>query len=224
VKQLPTIQETIEEALRKLCQEKVHLIGSGRTDAGVHAMAQVANFKSRTRLTREKIWAGLNFYLPSGIRVLKAEEVGSAFHARFMARSKWYRYSILTRPVSSCFLKDTAYHYPHPLDLLLMRRASRYLVGRRDFTSFRVTETRERDSMRTILHLEVRKSGPLVYIDIEADGFLHHMVRNIVGTLLEVGRGRFSPRQVQRIMRARDRRLAGPTVPAWGLCLMKVRY
>ena len=217
-----TIEKTIEKVLRKVLQEKVKLIGSGRTDAGVHAKAQVANFKTRSRIELTKLRNALNGITPRDIVVTKIQEVSSGFHARYSAKSKLYRYTILNRKYPNAHLRNFVYFYSSPLDVNLMRSKSKILLGKNDFKSFQASGKKIKDSHRTIKRIEVKKRGDFIYIDIEADGFLYKMVRNIVGTLIEIGRGRQI--DLKNILHLRKRELAGPTAPAWGLCLIKVRY
>jgi len=220
-----TIQETIEKALQGILQEKVRLIGSGRTDAGVHAGAQVANFKTTSCIPAGKLQKALNSLLPDDIVVTRLEEAEADFHSRFQAISKVYRYTILNRSYPSAFLRDRVYYYPYPLDVRLMRREAQVLVGRHDLKAFRAADKKERGSVRTVKSIMLaRGRDGFLRIDIEADGFLYNMVRNIVGTLIEIGRGRFPAGSMKRILRSRDRGQAGPTAPAVGLCLEQVKY
>lgn len=219
-----TIQETIEKALRKILQEKTRLIASGRTDAGVHAWAQVANFKTNSGIPQERLQKALNGLLPGDIAVSKAEEVKNSFHARFDAKSKIYRYTILNRPYRSAFSRNRVYFYPYPLDVGLMRKEAMGLVGKHDFKSFQATDKKRRGSVRRIKRLKITKEESLIYIDIEAEGFLYNMARNIVGTLIEIGRGKMAKGSLKKILFARNRRVAGPTAPACGLCLLGVKY
>ena len=234
-----TIQETVEKVLGKILQEEVRLIASGRTDAGVHAQAQVANFKTHSPIRPDKLQAALNGLLPKDIAVTRVEKVSPDFHSRFDAKAKIYRYTILNRGYRSAFLRDKAYFYPYPLDIKLMQKEARILLGRHDFKSFCASGSSAKDTVRTIkrisikrskLNIETREPRPenrdpnLIIIEIEADGFLYNMVRNIVGTLMEIGRGRLSKGGLKKIFAAGDRKLAGPTAPACGLCLLKVKY
>lgn len=219
-----TIQATIEKAIKKIIHERVKLIGSGRTDAGVAALAQVANFKTNSDLPAWKIVRALNAVLPDDIAVIKAEEAGLDFHSCFSAKSKVYRYTILNRPYKSALLRDRAYHIRYPLNLRLMQKEARALLGRHNFKSFQASDKKERTSVRTIKRLKLRRDGNLIHIDIEADGFLYNMVRNIAGTLIEIGRGKLPPGSLHRIISAKNRRLAGPTAPPKGLCLLEVKY
>ncbi|MDP3788840.1 MAG: tRNA pseudouridine(38-40) synthase TruA [Candidatus Omnitrophota bacterium] len=221
-----TIQGVLEDALFNILSSRVRLISSSRTDSGVHAHGHAANFKSRTRLTPDRIKKALNSVLPPDIAVKEAREAGKDFNAQYDAVSKTYRYSICTGDYISPFLKKYTYHFRQTLDIPLMRKESAVLRGRHDFRAFRSSGgDPERDNcVRTIKRLSVRKKNSLVEIEIEADGFLYNMARNIVGTLIEAGRGKFTPGSARRILKGRDRRAAGSTVPAKGLCLMEVKY
>lgn len=232
-----TIQEAIEKTLRKILQEDIKLIASGRTDAGVHAQAQVANFLTKRNIALEKLQRALNGNLPEDIVIKKVEEVALDFHSRFNARAKVYRYTILNWRYPSALLGKRVYFYPYPLDIDLMRQGSRYLLGRHDFRAFCASGSSVKDTVRTIKHISIKqlpynlppitynlKERPLIIIDIEADGFLYNMVRSIVGTLIELGRGKLPKGRLRKILSSRDRKLAGPTVPACGLCLMRVKY
>ena len=219
-----TIQKTIERVLQKILQEDIRLIASGRTDAGVHARAQVANFKTESDMPSRKLQRALNGNLPGDIAITKIERVSPDFHSRFSARSKLYRYTILNRNYPCVFLRDTAYFYPYPLDIKLMRDESKVLLGRHDFSAFCASGSAHKNSARAIKKIKIIKENDLLCIDIEADGFLYNMARNIAGTLIEIGRGRFLKGRLRKILLSRSRRLAGPTLPAQGLCLVKVKY
>ncbi len=224
-----TIQGVLEGALFDLLGERVRLISSSRTDSGVHARNHAANFRSPTKLTPDRVKRALNSLIPSDIAIKEAEEVGSDFHSRHDALSKTYCYVICNNDYISPFLRKYAYHFRQPLDLSLMRKEAKALIGRRNFCSFRSASKRSAagpqfNCVRTLKRLEIRSEEGLIEIIIEADGFLYNMARNIVGTLIEVGRGRFSPGSALRILRKKDRTLAGPTAPAKGLCLVNVKY
>ena len=232
-----TVQETLEKALKKILKKRIGLIASGRTDSGVHAKAQVANFNTDSGIAPEKLQKALNAVLPDDISVIKTEETGADFHSRFSAKSKVYRYTILNRPSRPAILRDAVYFCSYPLDLKLMRKEARILLGRHGFKSFCASGSNTKETIRTIKRITIRKlpynlssithnlnEFPLILIDIEADGFLYNMVRNIVGTLIEIGRGKFAKGSTKKILLARDRRFAGPTVPAKGLCLLEVKY
>jgi tRNA pseudouridine38-40 synthase len=219
-----TIQHVLEKVLKKILQEEIKLTVAGRTDSGVHALSQVANFKSLSRMPLEKLRWGLNCLLPEDIKVTRIKNVGLNFNSRFSAKSKLYRYTILNRKYSSALLANRVYFFHHHLDLALMRREARVLLGRHNFTSFQTTETRQRNPLRTIKLIKISKDKDLLHIDIAADSFLYNMVRSIAGTLLEIGRGRFLKGSMKKILKSCNRKLAGPTLPAKGLCLVKVRY
>ena len=221
---IKTIQGTIEKALQKVLQKRIKIIGSGRTDAGVHAKAQAANFKTDSNIAIYKLQKALNTVLPDDIAVIKTEEVGLDFHSRFSAKSKVYRYTILNRPSRPAISRDTVYFFPYPLNLKLMRKDARILLGRHNFKSFQAADKKKRGAVRTIKNLNITRDKDFIYIDIEADGFLYNMVRNIVGTLIEIGRGKLPEGSTKKILLARNRQFAGPAVPAKGLCLLEVKY
>ena len=200
------------------------VIASGRTDAGVHAEAQVAHTRVRTRLAPAQIGRAMNSRLPSDIAIRHVAEMPAGFHALRDARGKRYRYTIVNRPVRSPLAARAAAWVPYRLSLPRMRAAARYLVGRHDFRGFEGAARRAGNTVRRIESLAIRRHGDQVVIEVAADGFLYNMVRNIVGTLIEVGRGRFEPTRVGQVLVTRDRRLAGPTAPAHGLCLVAVSY
>ena len=222
---LRTIQGVMREQITQIIQEKVNLIGAGRTDAGVHALAQVANFKTENTIDLLSLQRGLNSLLPPDIVVKVVEEVEDEFHARFSARSKVYEYHILNRSYPSAILRDYAWFIPHDIDLTPMRRCGKLLIGSHDFSSFRASGDESRHSMREIIRLEIkRREDNLVVIAIEANAFLREMVRSIVGTLVDVGRGKASVPEFKEIFEAHDRRRAGMTAPAYGLFLVEVKY
>lgn len=220
----PTLQETIEKVLQQILQEKVKLIASGRTDAGVHAKAQVANFKTCSKLSLSRLQEGLNALLPDDISVAAIEEAPFDFHSRFSAKSKTYRYTILYQKHRSALLKDKAYFCRYPLDIALMQKEAKCLLGEHDFKAFQASTKKVKNPLRIIKQIIITQEAPLLHIDIEANSFLYNMVRNIVGTLIEIGRGRLAPGSMKKILLSKDRKLAGPTAPACGLCLMEVKY
>lgn len=219
-----SVQQALETALRKIVHEKVALNASGRTDAGVHALAQVANFTTLSKIPVDKLQLALNSLLPDDIAVTAALEVGAGFHSRFSAKSKVYRYVIINRKYPSALLRDRAYFCSYPLDLALMRKEARSLLGRHNFSAFQASDKIKRAAVRTIKAIKIVKVGDEVRIEIEADGFLYNMVRNIAGTLLEAGRGRFERGSLKRILLSKNRESAGPALPAKGLFLVKVKY
>jgi len=220
----PSIQETVEKALRIILGERVHVSASGRTDAGVHALAQVAHFSTRSSLPLETLLRSLRGLLPEDICAYQAVEVPASFHSRFDASEKTYRYTILNRKFPGPLSRRTACHVSRPLDLARMRRAASALKGTHDFRGFKAAGKKEIATTRTVTHIKLAKDGDFIYIDIAADGFLHTMVRTIAGTLIEAGKGRFPASRMRAILSSGDRRLAGPTAPARGLCLRRVSY
>jgi tRNA pseudouridine38-40 synthase len=230
----PTIQRTLEEAIARIVGHKVQAHGSGRTDAGVHAARQVANFKTDCPIPAPNLLKALNNLLPASIRVREVTEMADNFHARLNARSKTYRYRILQAPVALPFINRFVYHYPYALDRRKMAEAARVFKGEHDFTSFAAMgeggnsegEEETTSAVRKIYSSRFlwRPKLEMLIYEIRGSGFLHHMVRNSVGTLIEVGRRKREPGDLLRILEARDRAQAGPTAPASGLCLMKVEY
>ncbi len=219
-----TIQETVESVLERLTQVRPKVIASGRTDAGVHAEGQVAHFHSDTKLSCDELRKGLNALLPHDIVVRKVDAVPEEFHARYSALGKTYRYVILNRPFPSVFERNRCWHIPRPLDVEAMERAAQFLLGRHDFSSFRASDCCAKHPLREIRRLEILQEGAWIRVYLSADAFLKHMVRNIVGTLVEVGWGKMDPAQVREILEGRDRTKAGPTAPAMGLFLESVEY
>lgn len=224
-KSAPTIQQVLEEKLGLMTREQVRVTGSGRTDAGVHAEAQVCHFTTRSEIPLQAFKKGLNSLLPQDILVRRAEIVPFDFHAQFNALSKTYEYRILNTKDPDVFLRRYVWHLPLPLDTDSMQMCLKALVGRHDFSSFRSAGGSAVSPVRTVLRaqLESDEQG-LVRLVFEADGFLRHMVRNIVGTVVAVGTGRISPERFMEIMEAGDRREAGIKAPSKGLFLMSVRY
>ncbi len=222
----PTIQAEIEKALATMTRTAVTLLGAGRTDAGVHALGQVANFRCDTRLEPDQILKGLNSLLPPDIAILECRHAPEDFHARFSAKSKRYRYRVLNRKIRSAVDRHTCWFVHTPLDLAAMQQAAGRLIGRRDFKAFESAGSPRAHTVRQVTAAEWvqdRQSGLLVF-QVEADGFLRCMVRNIVGTLVNVGRGKIDPASIETILASCDRRTAGPTAPARGLFLVEVLY
>jgi len=223
-KNAPTVQGVLEKVLSRLLKEKVRLLAAGRTDAGVHAFSHVISFKTNSGIPLLALKRALNSLLPQDIVVKKVKEAPLSFHPRYEAVLKRYRYTLRNHPSRSPFDRFYTAYCPDPLNVAAMQRAAHYLIGRRNFKSFQAKDKRERPSIRNIRRLSIRKISPYVTIDIEGDGFLYKMVRNIVGTLLEVGRGKRTPSDIKTILSQKDRSKAGRTAPARGLCLMGVRY
>lgn len=223
-KNAKSIQTTLEAALKRISNEKVRLISCGRTDSGVHARGHAANFKTSSKISLVNLQRGLNSALPRDIVIKEAKEVPLDFNSRFDAKSKLYRYTILNRPYPAALCRDYFYFVPYKLNLNLMKREAKCLLGKHDFKSFQAADKKERSSTRTIKKLDIRKKRDFIEIEIEGDGFLYNMVRNIVGTLIEIGKGRFEAGSMKKILKAKNRNLAGPTAPAKGLCLIEVKY
>ena len=219
-----SIQQAVKEKIEIIAKEKINLIGASRTDAGVHALAQAANFKTKSRMNKGEWQRALNSLLPSDIVIKKAEIVSPDFHARFSAKGKIYKYLILNQPVPSALYRNHAWHIPYPLNLTEMRKAAKFLIGRHDFSSFRASSCSAENPVRRIKRLAITKKDGFIQFTIEADAFLHHMVRNIIGTLIAVGIGKLTPDKTGSILKAKDRRLAGKTAPPHGLYLVKVIY
>lgn len=220
----PTIQATIEDALRSITQTESNVTGAGRTDAGVHALGQVASFQSEKELSREDWTRALNAVLPRDINVLSTEIAPADFHARYSARAKTYEYRILNRRERSALARDRAWHIRGPLDVAAMREAAGFLVGKHDFSSFQGHPTDTEDACCDLMRLDVTKTGHIVRVGARGDRFLKQMVRAIVGTLVEVGHGKRPAQSLRDILAAQDRRAAGQTAPAHGLYLVRVEY
>ena len=219
-----TVQETLETAIGTLTHETIRVNASGRTDSGVHAVGQVVNFHSETRIPATSMVRAINAHLSGDVVVTACEQVHDTFDANRDAIRKLYRYVICDGATLNPFMRRYAYHCRHSLDAMSMRRAALPLIGEHDFHSFETDWPNRATSVRTILHLSVNRVGEYIWIDIEADGFLYNMVRAIAGTLINVGRGFWPESQVEAILRAEDRRQAGPTAPTEGLFLMRVTY
>ena len=221
-----TIQSATEEALGRLLGETVRLRAAGRTDAGVHAREQVVDFADSGKRPLETIVRGGNALLPPDIRILAAEVAAPSFDARRDAKEKAYRYFLFLDAVASPFFSRHAWHIERPLDLAAMRAGLAHVVGEHDFSSFRGQGCTAKTAVRTIFRAELARVGvpPLHAIDVAGSGFLKHMVRNIVGTLADIGRGKYSPERMGEILSLRDRTRAGPTAPPHGLFLWAVRY
>ncbi len=221
----PTIQGILEEKLGLLTGGPIQLFGSGRTDSGVHALGQVAHFKTQGQMDIQSMQRALNSLLPHDIVIRKIEEVDEGFHARKQSKSKIYEYRILNRNLRSAFHRGYIWHIPQKLNLAEMKKSTRWLIGEHDFSSFRSVGTPTRTAVRRVIRAEWKRGrGGLVRFEIEANGFLKQMVRSIVGTLVEVGKGKINPEEFQKILTLKDRKKAGPTAPAHGLFLREVKY
>ncbi|MCR4440126.1 MAG: tRNA pseudouridine(38-40) synthase TruA [bacterium] len=217
-----TVQGELERVLEQLLQHPVNVTAAGRTDVGVHAQGQVVNFFTERHMQTTRLLRGLNALLPPDVRALEVEEVPAGFHARCSALARVYRYRIATRP--RAIGRQHVWHYPRPLDLQLMRRALQPLLGEHDFRSFCRAEAELPHYRCCIEEASWSECQDELWLDIRANRFLHGMVRTIVGTLVEVGRGKISAESVEKMLQARNRRAAGPTAPAQGLCLLRVVY
>ena len=220
-----SVQEVLEDAIERFCGERVTTHVAGRTDAGVHALGQVAHFDIAKDSTSDTVRDALNFHVkPHAIAVLKAEIVGEEFHARFSARRRIYRYRIVNRRASLALERGRAWHVQAPLDLAAMQTGAAHLLGRHDFSSFRAAECQAKSPLKTLDVLDISREGEAIIVDARARSFLHHQVRNMVGTLKLVGEGKWMPDDVRRVLDARDRREAGPTAPPEGLYLVEIVY
>ncbi len=228
---LSTIQGAINDAARKITEENIVVHGASRTDAGVHALGQAAHFKTASNLPAAEFQRALNALLPPAIRIVECEEVGHDFHARWLAQGKTYRYRIYRGRVLPPFDFGRAYHYPGPLDESAMSAAARLFEGEHDFTTFAASSGSddvdgERDMLRLIYSSEIVRppEADEIHYVVHGRSFLRYMVRKIVGTLLEVGRGRLAPEDIPQIFELRDRSRSGPTVPPEGLYLVALDY
>lgn len=221
---LPTIQGTLIERLATILGERPAVEGAGRTDAGVHAMGQVAAFRTDRAIEVARLQAALNSRLPADIAAAEMAEAPLHFRPSSDAAGKHYRYRIYRGPIKPVLQDRFVWHWHRPLEAEPMRAAARLLVGRHDFRSFETGGSPRENTEREIFRLNVTETGRELHVDVEGDGFLYRMVRNLVGTLTEVGRGHRTPEWVAEVLEAKDRAAAGPCAPAKGLCLMEVRY
>jgi tRNA pseudouridine38-40 synthase len=220
----PTIQAAVEEALASVAQERIAIVGAGRTDAGVHALGQVASFRTEKPLPSEDWVRALNALLPKDICVRSVQQAAAAFHARYSALGKLYEYRILNRPERSALERERAWHLRKTLDLEAMREAAAALTGLRDFSSFEGSPTENTNPMCRLEELDLHREGDLIRINVYADRFLRQMVRAIVGTLTEVGIGSRAAGSLEAVLGAKSRAAAGKTAPPHGLYLMRVDY
>ncbi len=222
------VQQIVEQALAKLFPSRPRLHSASRTDTGVHALGMVAHFEipaAEFKMSTHKLALALNAWLPEDIRVLSASRAPEKFHARFDARGKQYRYFVWNHTAMNPLLRHSAWQVTRPLDLKAMRAAATRFVGRHDFKSFAASRNYEMAStVRTLMCCDIKKSGRLLTFIIEGDGFLYKMCRGIVGTIVQVGLGKFPPTEIKRMLAKKDRRVAGVTAPAQGLVLWKVFY
>ncbi len=220
-----TVQQIIEEAIFNFSREKVEIYGSGRTDSGVHAVGQVAHFDLEREVEAFKICEAINFYLnPYDVSITSAEKVEDDFHARFSAKKRHYHYKILNRKCKSPINKNRAWLFPYDLDEKLMQEAADLLMGKHDFTTFRATRCQSKSPIKTIDKIKIVRDGDFIYMDISAQSFMHHQVRNIIGTLAMVGDGRWTIEDFKNAFEACDRTKGGVTAPACGLYFTKIDY
>lgn len=220
-----SIQEVLETAVTKITDENPEVFAAGRTDAGVHALGQVCHFDLANSIAADKLMGGLNSQLKDeGVAVLACEQVSANFHSRFDAKKRFYRYLIINRYAQPKLQHLRAWHFPTKLDAAKMMRAAKFLLGQHDFTSFRDSKCQAKNAIKTIDSLTIDRFSDEIKIEISAQSFLHHMVRNIVGTLACVGAGKFEPEDLKEILAAKDRTRSGLNAPAHGLYFLKVEY
>lgn len=219
-----SVQDSLNRAVSAVAGGPVECVGAGRTDAGVHASGQVAHFMASARRDLRSWLLGINSNLPEDINARWVVPVSAEFHARYSALARTYRYVILNRPVRSSLHRHRAWWVRQPLDMVTMAAAAQHLLGEHDFSAFRAAACQSSSPVREIQRIDIKQRGDRIIIECEANAFLHHMVRNMVGSLVRVGSGEETADWVGRLLRQRDRRLAGMTAPAWGLYLIAVRY
>ena len=219
-----SVQSVLENAFSKLFGAKTAVTGSGRTDAGVHALGQVAHFDAETSIPAEKIPFAINTMLPEDVRVLSCEEVSPDFHARFQAKEKTYVYKLYLSPHLNPLKNATAENICVPLDFAEMEKAARFIEGTHDFRCFEASGSSVKDTVRTVEKVEIIKNGEDVEIRVTGNGFLYNMVRILTGTLVAAGTGAMTTADVMQVLEQKDRKLAGPTAPAQGLFLQQVKY
>lgn len=221
---LRTVQGVLENALETLTGERIRIFGAGRTDAGVHALGQVAHFAAVTGIPADRFPAAMNGLLPPDVVIKEGAEVNGSFHARFTACAKQYRYLILNRRYPSAIWRNYCHHVPQRLDRKAIEEAARYFVGRQDFLAFSATGSNAKTSVRNIFACQVSQADDWVMFTVTADGFLYKMMRLMAGTLLEVGLGRFPPGKVREILTSKTRGRGGSALPSRGLYLLRVYY
>jgi tRNA pseudouridine38-40 synthase len=219
-----TVQEVLEKALSRILNTPITILSSGRTDAGVHSEGMPAHFVTKSKMETGKIRLALNSQLPHDISIRDVCEVPLDFNARGSAKSKLYRYTILNRDYPSALIFRRSWFVPHALDLMAMQSAAEYLLGEHDFTSFRAGNCNAKSPIRTMNRVQIVQRGDFLFFEFEGKGFLKHMVRIFVGTLVNVGKKKIPVKKVKTILEATDRKEAGPTAPSHGLCLIKVEY
>ncbi|HEU0220167.1 MAG TPA: tRNA pseudouridine(38-40) synthase TruA [Gallionella sp.] len=219
-----TVQDTLQRALGQIAGEPISVIAAGRTDTGVHALEQVVHFDTRAERPLTAWVRGANALLPDSIAVRWAHPVPDEFHARFSAHGRSYRYLLINRPVRSAIHAGKAGWFHLPLDIAAMQAAAQYLLGEHDFSAFRASECQAKSPIKNLRQLDIRRQGEMLIFDVSADAFLHHMVRNIVGCLVYIGKGKYSPDWLAEILGGRERRFAAPTFTPDGLYLRRIQY
>ncbi len=221
---LPTVQQTMEEAIEKVCGERVHVTGCGRTDAGVHALRYCANFRGSCSVPMDRLPLALNTRLPGDVAVSAACEVDEGFNAIGSCRKKEYVYRILNSRIPDPFMEKRVCFYPSPLDIDAMRRAAAAFVGTHDFAAVRSVGTPTKTTVRTVFWCDAEREGDYITVRVCADGFLYNMVRSMVGTMVYASCGKLIPEEIPALLETRDRRLTGPTMPPQGLYMHRVWY
>lgn len=219
-----TVQDELQHALSQIACESISVIAAGRTDTGVHALEQVVHFDTNTSRSLSSWVRGTNAVLPKNISVLWAHAVPEEFHARFSAQARSYRYLLINRPVRSAIQHGKVGWFHAPLDVALMREAARFLLGEHDFSSFRAAECQANSPVKNLAQLDIQQQGDMLTLDLQADAFLHHMVRNIVGCLVYVGKGKHPPEWLKAVLDGRNRTHAAPTFAPDGLYLRYITY
>ncbi len=220
-----SIEEILEEAVFKMSQERPKIMVCGRTDAGVHALGQVVHFDLEKKFSSHQIILGLNSYLrQENLAILDAEITDENFHARFNTKMRHYRYAIVNRRAPLVLQKNRAWHVAQKLDILAMQESAKFLIGEHDFSSFRDAECQGKSPVKSLQRIEIAQNGEEILIEVSAKSFLHHMVRNIVGTLVWVGSGKIAALEMKKILEAKDRTKSGPNAPACGLYFLRADY
>lgn len=221
---LRTVDQVLEKAIARVTGEEVRVLAAGRTDAGVHALGQVVVFDTCSVIPAQRFAPALNSWLPEDVQIVSSEECAPDFNPRHAALSKTYRYLIYRQKAGYTLWRRYAHFYDRPLDLEAMQAAARLVVGRHDFAAFMASGSAVKDTVREVYSFEVREEMPWLTMEINGNGFLYHMVRNLAGSLLEVGRGAVTVEEFADVLNSGDRSMAGPTAPAQGLYLVEVRY
>ncbi len=221
---MPNVQDALQMALSGIAGENIAILAAGRTDTGVHALEQVVHFDANVDRPLTAWVRGTNALLPKDVAVLWAHEVPDEFHARFSARARSYQYVLVNRPSRSAVHHGKVGWFHASLDVEKMRDAARYLLGEHDFTSFRSSECQAKTPVKNLAQLDIRQQGDAILFELTADAFLHHMVRNIVGCLVYVGKGKYPPQWMREVLEGRDRKLAAPTFAPGGLYLRRISY